>query len=78
MPIDYKIGEYYLKTVGRKEGFAGVVRGEIPVVLDSLYSVSGESMQRRGLYSMKVLVVIGAEDMSCPLLTLRISLSYRG
>jgi hypothetical protein len=66
VPIDYKIGDYYLKTVGRKEGFAGVVRGEIPVVLDAIYSVSGESMQRRGLYSLEVLVVIGEKDTELP------------
>jgi hypothetical protein len=64
--IGYKVGDFYLKSVGRQKGYANVVRAEIPVVFDAFYSVAGDSMQRRGLYSLEALVVIGENDTELP------------
>ncbi len=65
-PITYVVGDFYLKSVGRQKGYARVVRAEIPVVLDAFYSVAGDSMQRRGLYSLEALIVIGENDTELP------------
>ena len=40
--------------------------GQIPAVLDAMYSIAAVSMQRRGLYSIEVLVVIGATRHELP------------
>jgi hypothetical protein len=64
--ITYLVGDFYLKSIGRQKGYARVVRAEIPVVLDAFYSVAGDSMQRRGLYSLEALIVIGENDTELP------------
>ena len=51
-PIDFKVQDYFEKRFPQHPGMTTYAEMPIPVVLDTVYSMSGETLKIRGAYTL--------------------------
>jgi hypothetical protein len=65
-PIDDQVAQYFKKDAAVETGYAAVVEARIPVVLDAEYSVDGETVDRRGVYTLSTEMVVTDKEYDTP------------
>lgn len=68
-PLELPLGRFCLDKLGRTKDNITAASVSIPVILDAAYSVSGVSMERRGLYLLRAFITITDREYELPSVT---------
>lgn len=57
-PIRHNLDELCAEEIGREKGMARVTKLNLPIIVDSTYSMGGHAYQERGIYYLRAIVAI--------------------
>jgi hypothetical protein len=57
-PVEQQIHDLCVQHIGRKQGYAKVTQLNLPIILDTIYSMGGKAYKDRGIYYLRAWIGI--------------------